>query len=219
VEPTAVDLIHYVQQNWTDLVNELLDQLVIVAVAMLAAGLVGVSLGVLAARFDRVRGATLGVASVAITLPSFALFTALAYYLGLGDLPVEVGLAIYALLPIVRNTVVGLRAVDPAVLDAAVGMGMTPGQRLRRVQLPLALPLILAGFRQATVMVVAIATVGATVGANDLGQPILSGIRDSNSAEVFAGVIPATLLALFADRILGFAQSVMARGTRVGAAA
>lgn len=214
-----MDLIHYVQQNWTDLVNELLDQLVIVAVAMLAAGLVGVSLGVLAARFDRVRGATLGVASVAITLPSFALFTALAYYLGLGDLPVEVGLAIYALLPIVRNTVVGLRAVDPAVLDAAVGMGMTPGQRLRRVQLPLALPLILAGFRQATVMVVAIATVGATVGANDLGQPILSGIRDSNSAEVFAGVIPATLLALFADRILGFAQSVMARGTRVGAAA
>ena len=212
-------LIHYVQQNWTDLVNELLDQLVIVAVAMLAAGSVGVGLGVLAARFDRVRGFTLGVASVAITLPSFALFTALAYYLGLGDLPVEVGLAIYALLPIVRNTVVGLRAVDPAVLDAAVGMGMTPAQRLRRVQLPLALPLILAGFRQATVMVVAIATVGATVGANDLGQPILSGIRDSNSAEVFAGVIPATLLALFADRILGFAQNVLARGAHVGATA
>jgi osmoprotectant transport system permease protein len=156
---------------------------------------------------------------VAITLPSFALFTALAYYLGLGDLPVEIGLAIYALLPIVRNTVVGLRGVDPAVLDAAVGMGMSATQRLRRVQLPLALPLILAGFRQATVMVVAIATVGATVGANDLGQPILSGIRDSNSAEVFAGVIPATLLALFADRILGFAQNALARGTGVVAAA
>jgi osmoprotectant transport system permease protein len=214
-----VDLIHYVQQNWSDLEAQLVDQLVIVAVAMVAAGVVGVGLGVLATRYDRVRGLTLGIASVAITLPSFALFTALAYYLGLGDLPVEIGLAIYALLPIVRNTVVGLRGVDPAVLDAAVGMGMSAAQRLRRVQLPLALPLILAGFRQATVMVVAIATVGATVGANDLGQPILSGIRDSNSAEVFAGVIPATLLALFADRILGFAQNALARGTGVVAAA
>lgn len=210
-----MDLLHYVQQNWSDLVNELLDQLVIVAVAVLAAGTVGVGLGVLAARYQRVRGVTLGIASVAITLPSFALFTALAYYMGLGDPSVELGLAIYALLPIVRNTVVGLGGVDPAVFDAAVGMGMTAGQRLRRVQLPLALPLILAGFRQATVMVVAIATVGAAVGANDLGQPIFSGIRDSNSAEVFAGVIPATLLALFADRILGFAQQVLARGAHV----
>jgi osmoprotectant transport system permease protein len=208
-----VGLIHYVQQNWSDLQTELVDQLVIVAVAMVAAGIVGVSLGVAAARYERVRGTVLGIASVAITLPSFALFTALAFYLGLGDLPVEIGLAIYALLPIVRNTTVGLRSVDPAILDAAIGMGMSPVQRLRRVQLPLALPLILAGFRQATVMVVAIATVGATVGANDLGQPILSGIRDSNSAEVFAGVIPATLLALLADRILGFAQNALSRGT------
>ena len=214
-----MDLFHYVQQNWSDLVSELLDQLLIVAVAMLAAGIVGVSLGVLAARYDRVRGLALGLASVAITLPSFALFTALAFYLGLGDLPVEIGLAIYALLPIVRNTVVGLRGVDPAVLDAATGMGMTASQRLRRVQLPLALPLVLAGFRQATVMVVAIATVGATVGANDLGQPILSGIRDSNAAEVFAGVIPATILALAADRILGTVQGLLGRGTHTGTAA
>ena len=212
-------LIHYVQQNWSNLEAELLDQLVIVAVAMLAAGITGVSLGVAAARYGRVRGPVLGFASVAITLPSFALFTALAFYVGLGDLPVEIGLAIYALLPIVRNTMVGLQAVDPDILDAAIGMGMSPSQRLRHVQLPLALPLILAGFRQATVMVVAIATVGATVGANDLGQTILSGIRDSNSAEVFAGVIPATVLALLADRILGFAQTTLARGTHVGASA
>ncbi len=214
-----MDLVHYVQQNWTDLEAQLLDQLVIVAVSMATAGIIGVSLGVVAARFERVRGLTLGVASVAITLPSFALFTALAYYLGIGDLPVEVGLVIYAQLPIVRNTVVGLRSVDPAVIDAATGMGMSQGQRLRRIQLPLAIPLILAGFRQATVMVVAIATVGATVGANDLGQPILAGIRDASSAEVLAGVIPAALLALFADQALGLIQAVFARGTRVAASA
>lgn len=214
-----MDLVHYVQQNWTDLEAQLLDQLVIVAVSMVTAGIIGVSLGVVAARFEGVRGLTLGVASVAITLPSFALFTALAYYLGIGDLPVEVGLVIYAQLPIVRNTVVGLRSVDPAVIDAATGMGMSQGQRLRRIQLPLAIPLILAGFRQATVMVVAIATVGATVGANDLGQPILAGIRDASSAEVLAGVIPAALLALFADQALGLIQAVFARGTRVAASA
>jgi osmoprotectant transport system permease protein len=214
-----VDLFHYVQQNWTDIQAQLLDQLVIVAVSMLVAGIIGVSLGIVAARYSRVSRPVLGAASVAITLPSFALFTSLAYYFGIGDLPVEIGLVIYALLPIVRNTVVGLRNVDAAVVDAAVGMGMSPAQRLRHVQLPLALPLIIAGFRQATVMVVAIATVGATVGANDLGQQILSGIRDASSAEVLAGVIPAALLALLADRGLGFVQDFLARGTRAGAAA
>ncbi len=214
-----MDLIHYVQQNWAVLEAQLVDQLVIVAVSMLAAGVIGVSLGVAAARYGRLRGVVLGVAAVAITLPSFALFTSLAYYFGIGDLPVEIGLTVYALLPIVRNTVVGVQGVDPSVLDAAVGMGMSATQRLRQVQLPLALPLILAGFRQATVMVVAIATVGATVGANDLGQPILAGIRDASTAEVLAGVIPAAALALLVDRVLGLAQNTLSRGMRAGAAA
>ncbi|MHB8718082.1 MAG: ABC transporter permease [Candidatus Dormibacteria bacterium] len=213
-----MDLISYVRNNLGELEAQLLDQVVIVAVSMVVAGVIGVALGAAAARFDRLRGAVLGVAAVAITLPSFALFTALSYFLGIGDAPVEVGLIIYALLPLVRNTVVGLRGVDPAVIDAAAGMGMTATQTLRRVQVPLALPLIIAGFRQATVMVVAIATVGATVGANDLGQPILAGIRDSSSAEVFAGVIPAALLALLADRLLGVAEGSLSRRSRVAAA-
>ena len=136
-----MDLIHYVQQNWAVLEAQLVDQLVIVAVSMLAAGVIGVSLGVAAARYGRLRGVVLGIAAVAITLPSFALFTSLAYYFGIGDLPVEIGLTIYALLPIVRNTVVGVQGVDASVLDAAVGMGMSAAQRLRQVQLPLALPL------------------------------------------------------------------------------
>lgn len=213
-----MDLIHYVQQNRSELQAQLLDQLLIVAISMLAAGIIGVSLGIAAARYERVRGPVVGLASIAITLPSFALFTALAYYLGIGDPPVEVGLAIYALLPIIRNTVVGLRGVDEAVVDAAVGMGMSASQRLWRIQLPLALPLILAGFRQATVMVAAIATVGATVGANDLGQPILAGIRDANSVEVLAGVIPVAVVALLADRLLGAAEKLLSRGTRMATA-
>ena len=214
-----MNLITYVQNNLGELESQLLDQVVIVVVSMVVAGIIGVALGAAAARYDRLRGVALGIAAVAITLPSFALFTALSYFLGIGDAPVEVGLIIYALLPLVRNTVVGLRSVDPAVIDAATGMGMTRSQTLRKVQLPLALPLIVAGFRQATVMVVAIATVGATVGANDLGQPILAGIRDSSSAEVFAGVIPVAVIALLVDRVLGYAESTLGRGTRAGAAA
>jgi osmoprotectant transport system permease protein len=214
-----MDLISYFRQNYSELQAQLLDQVVIIVVSMVVAGLLGIALGAAAARWDRLRGLVLGAAAVAITLPSFALFTALAYYFGIGDLPVEIGLVIYALLPIVRNTVVGLRGVDPAILDAAAGMGLTRGQTLRHVQLPLALPLILAGFRQATVMVVAIATVGATVGANDLGQPILAGIRDASTAEVLAGVIPVALIALLVDRGLGSVQALLERGTRVTAAA
>lgn len=213
-----MNLITYVQNNLSALESQLLDQVVIVVVSMVVAGIIGVALGAAAARYDRLRGAVLGVAAVAITLPSFALFTALSYFLGIGDAPVEVGLIIYALLPLVRNTVVGLRGVDPAVIDAATGMGMTRSQTLRKVQLPLALPLIIAGFRQATVMVVAIATVGATVGANDLGQPILAGIRDSSSAEVFAGVIPVAVIALLVDRVLGFTEGRLSRGIRTSAA-
>lgn len=209
-----MDLLHYVQQNGADLRAQLADQVLIVGLSMLVAGLLGFTLGVAAARQPRVRGPVLGAASVAITLPSFALFTALAYYLGVGDLPVEVGLVIYALLPMVRNTVVGIEAVDPAVLDAATGMGMSAWQRLRSVQLPLALPLIVAGFRQATVMVVAIATVGAAVGANDLGQTILAGIRAASAAQIFAGVIPVALLALVLDRILGALQGLLSRPLR-----
>lgn len=213
-----MDLLHYVQQNGADLRAQLADQLLIVGLSMVVAGVLGFTLGVTAARQPRVRGPVLGAASVAITLPSFALFTALAYYLGVGDLPVEVGLVVYALLPMVRNTVVGIEAVDPAVLDAAAGMGMSSRQRLRSVQLPLALPLIVAGFRQATVMVVAIATVGAAVGANDLGQTILAGIRAASAAQIFAGVIPVALLALVLDRLLGALQGALSRPLR-GAAA
>ena len=213
-------MIQYLRDNWDTLQPELITHLVIVAVTLGVATIVGVSLGIAASRSQPLSSLVLGLASAMITLPSFAVFGVLQLYFGLGDLPVEIGLVLYAQLPIVRNTAVGLRGVDPAVLDAATGMGFTPLRRLLRIELPLALPLIIAGLRQATVAVVAIATVGAAVGSNNLGSPILAGIRGGGAYPVLAGVVPVALMGIGADALLGSVQWLLNRGReRVGAAA
>jgi len=194
--------------------------LVIVAVSIAVAAAAGLLLGILAARNERLAAVVLAVCSTLLTLPSFALFGLLSIWLGLGEAPVEAGLVLYALLPIVRNTRTGILAVDPAVVEAARGMGMSGSQVLLRVELPLALPVIIAGLRQATVMVVAIATVGATVGANDLGQPILSAVgRTSGTLErLLSGVIPVALIGILADMLLALVQRGLSRGRVVVAA-
>jgi osmoprotectant transport system permease protein len=192
----------------------------IVGISMALAAALGLLLGVLAARWERFAPVALAVASTLLTIPSFALFGLLAIWFGLGNPPVEVGLVLYALLPILRNTRTGILAVDPAVVEAARGMGMSPRQILLRVQLPLAVPVIIAGLRQATVMVVAIATVGATVGANDLGQTILSAVgRTSGTMErVLAGVLPVAAIGILADLLLALVQRLLSRGRVVVAA-
>ena len=186
----------------------------IVALAMAIAVVAGLGLGVASARSDRIASVALSVTSTLLTVPSFALFGLLSIWVGLENPPVVIGLALYALLPVVRGTLTGIHSVDPAVIEAARGMGMGGGRRLLRIELPLAAPVILAGIRQATVMVVAIATVGATVGANDLGQPILEAIgRSSGTIErILAGVIPVALIGLLADGFLALVQRFLARG-------
>jgi osmoprotectant transport system permease protein len=139
------------------------------------------------------------------------LFIALG--LQIGDPPVIAGLVLYAQLPIIRNTRAGILAVNPGVLEAARGMGMTPWQVLTRIELPLALPVILGGLRQATVMIVAIATVGAAVGSANLGRPIVDTLqRSGNSIPILAGIIFVAAIGLGADAILGGVQRVLSRG-------
>ncbi len=187
---------------------------------MLVAVVLGLALGVAAARFERFATVILAITSSILTVPSFALFGLLSIWVGLGNPPVIVGLILYALLPVVRNTRAGIIAVDPAVVEAARGMGMSRAQVLTRVELPLAVPVILGGIRQATVMIVAIATVGATVGANDLGQPILAALtRDTGTLEqVLAGILPVALIGILADLILAAFQRGLSKG-RVAVAA
>ena len=187
---------------------------------MAAAAVVGLAIGVRAARRPQLAAVALGVTGVILTIPSFALFGALIAPLGLGFRPAVATLALYSLLPVLRNTIVGLAEVPAEVVEAARGMGMNRTQVLARVELPLAVPVILAGLRQATVMIVAIATVGATVGANDLGQPILSAIGRSGGTidAVLAGIIPVALIGILADTVLAGVQRSLSRG-RVAVAA
>ena len=215
-----MSVLRYIQDNWDTLGPQVLTHLQIVGIAVLVAVAIGLLLGVVAARSERLSVVILAVTSTILTVPSYALFGLLSIWLGLGNPPVIVGLILYALLPVARNTRAGILAVDPSVVEAARGMGMSRAQVLTRVELPLAVPVILGGVRQATVMVVAIATVGATLGANDLGQPILSAIgRSFGSVDrVLAGVIPVALIGIFADLILAGAQRTLSRG-RVAVAA
>lgn len=215
-----MSVFRYIVDNWDTLGPQIETHLLIVAISIAIAAAIGLVLGVGAARSSWFGTVVLAVTSTLITLPSFALFGLLSIWVGLGNPPVIVGLALYALLPITRNTREGILAVDPAVVEAARGMGMNGTQLLTRVELPLAVPVILAGLRQATVLVVAIATVGATVGANDLGQPILAAIGRSTGTldAVLAGIIPVAAIGILADLALAALQRALSRG-RVAVAA
>ena len=212
--------LRYILDNWDTLGPQVVVHLETVGLCAVIAGAVGIALGIVAARSDRFATIILAVTSTILTIPSFALFGLLSIWFGLGNPPVVIGLILYALLPIVRNTRAGIAAVDPAVSEAARGMGMSPRQVLWKVELPLAVPVVLGGIRQATVMIVAIATVGATVGVDDLGQTILSAIgRTTGTLDaVLAGILPVAAIGILADLILAGIQRALSRG-RVSVAA
>jgi osmoprotectant transport system permease protein len=183
-----------------------------VLLVLVSAGLavaLGVPLGIALARRPRLARPVLAFANLAQTIPSLALFGFLIpvpFIGGIGVRTAIVALVLYSLLPILRNTVTGIQQVDPAVLEAATGMGMTPGQRLRLVELPLALPVILAGVRVATVVSVGTATIAAAIGAGGLGTYVFRGLATVDSRLILAGAIPAAALALLADGLLGAVQ-------------
>jgi osmoprotectant transport system permease protein len=185
------------------------DHLILVLVSMAIAILVGVPLGMLIVGHPRLRAFALGVASILQTIPSLALFgflIPLPFLGGIGTRTAIVALVLYALLPILRNTYVGLTGVDPSILEAAEGMGMTDQQILLRVRLPLATSVILAGIRTATVITIGVATIAAAIGAGGLGTFIFRGVAMVSDAVILAGAIPAALLALLADFLLGLLE-------------
>jgi osmoprotectant transport system permease protein len=182
------------------------DHLLLVLVAMIVAILIGVPLGMLIVNRPALRAVSLAIANVFQTIPSLALFGFLIpipFIGGIGKRTAIVALVLYALLPILRNTYVGLTAIDPAVLEAAEAMGMTSTQILWRVRVPLSLAVILAGIRTATVITIGVATIAAAIGAGGLGSFIFRGVALVNNALLLAGAIPAALLALLADFLLG----------------
>jgi osmoprotectant transport system permease protein len=197
----------------SDLLNDLLEltgeHLVLVLVSMALAIALGVPAGILLTRHESARRWMFGFASVMQTIPSLALFGFLIpipFIGGIGKRTVIVALVLYALLPILRNTFVGIANVDRAVCESAVAMGMTDGQLLRQVQLPLAAQTILAGIRVATVTTIGTATIAAAIGGGGLGVFIFRGLASVDTTEILAGAVPAACMALLADGGLGWIE-------------
>jgi len=189
----------------SEILHATLDHLTLVVIAMLIAIAIAVPLGMLIVQHPRLRTIALGIASVFQTIPSLALFGFLIpipFIGGIGRRTAIVALVLYALLPILRNTYVGLTNIDHAILEAAEAMGMTTTQVLLRVRFPLALSIILAGIRTATVITIGVATIAAAIGAGGLGTFIFRGVAMVSDAVILAGAIPAALLAILADLLL-----------------
>jgi ABC-type proline/glycine betaine transport system permease subunit len=175
-------------------------QLVLVAIA--AASILGLPAAVALTRRPAARRWVLGFANIGQTIPSLALFGFLVPFVGIGKGAAILALTLYALLPILRNTLTGILGVDRAIRESAVAMGMTPSQILRQVELPLAVPSIVAGLRIATVTTIGTATIAAAIGGGGLGVFIFRGINMLDKMTVLAGALPAAALALAADEVL-----------------
>lgn len=215
-----MSVFQYISDNWDLIGPQIVTHLEIVGECVVITSVIGLALGIVAARSEPLSTVIMAITSTILTVPSFALFGLLSIWFGVANPPVIIGLILYGLLPVTRNTLAGIKTVDPAVVESARGMGMNPRQVLLKVELPLAVPIILGGIRQATVMIVAIATVGAAVGVNDLGQTILSAINRSTGTidAVLAGIIPVAAIGILADLILAGVQRALSRG-RVSVAA
>lgn len=200
---------HFIAQNHGQVLELTLEHLWMVGVSTLLAALIGIPLGILIAHWPILNKPVLATANIIQTIPSLALFGFLLPVPWLGD-RVErlaiLALTLYALLPLIRNTYTGIRGVDPAVVEAGRGMGMTDRQLLFQVELPLALSVILSGVRVAVVISVGLATIAAAIGAGGLGELIFRGLAMVNNQLILAGAIPAALLALLADFSLGWLE-------------
>jgi osmoprotectant transport system permease protein len=198
--------LHFMLQNHHQVLELTLEHLWMVGVSTLLAALIGIPLGILIAHWPILNKPVLATANIIQTIPSLALFGFLLPVPWLGDRAERLAilaLTLYALLPLIRNTYTGIRGVDPAVVEAGRGMGMTDRQLLFQVELPLAVSVILSGVRVAVVISVGLATIAAAIGAGGLGELIFRGLAMVNNQLILAGAIPAALLALLADFSLG----------------
>jgi len=204
-----MNFFYFIMQNRGQVLELTLEHLWLVGVSTLLAVLVGIPLGIMIARWPRWNKPVLAGANIIQTIPSLALFGFLLPVPWLGervDRLAILALTLYALLPVIRNTYTGIRGVDPAVVEAGRGMGLTDRQLLFRVELPLAVSVILSGVRVAVVISVGLATIAAAIGAGGLGEFIFRGLAMVNNQLILAGAVPAAILALLADLSLGWVE-------------
>lgn len=199
-------LIDFLLSRWQTILDLTLEHLLLVLIAMAISIVLGVAVGVLITRSKFLANTILGLASVMMTIPSLALFSLLLPVLGIGTAPAIVGLVAYTQLPIIRNVYIGITTIDPAIIEAARGMGLTERKILRRIQLPLAIPAAMTGIRTAVVMGIGISAIASYIGAGGLGTFIFQGISRTNDQMVLTGAILISLIAILADKYLGQLQ-------------
>jgi len=209
-----VNFFHFIARHRAEVLTLTAEHLWLVSISMLLAVGIGVPLGIVLTRKPGWKAIILGTNNVIQTIPSLALFGLLLPLPWLGvraDRLTITALTLYALLPIVRNTFTGISGIEAPVREAALGMGLDSRQILWHVELPLAMPVILAGVRVATVITIGVATIAAAIGAGGLGEFIFRGLAMVDNNVILAGAIPAALIALIADGILGLLQSLLQR--------
>jgi osmoprotectant transport system permease protein len=191
---------------WDEVGSLSLEHLYLVAIAISIASAIAIPSGILLTRRPGWRRFSLGLANVFQTIPSLALFGVLIPICGIGKITASVALVLYAILPILRNTLLGITGIDPAVRESAVAMGMTPRQVLVEIELPLAARSIIGGLRLATVATIGTATIAAAIGAGGLGVFIFRGIASVDNEQILAGAIPAAMMAILADEGFGWIE-------------
>lgn len=199
-----MELLQYVFDNWQLLANRTVEHIALVAVAVGIATLTGVPIGIAITQNDRAAKTVLYIASIIVTIPSIALFGIMIPLLsvfghGIGYVPAVIAVLLYSQLPIIRNTYTAINNVNPALREAARGVGMGSGQRLRMVEIPLAVPVIMAGVRTAVVLNIGVMAIAAYIGAGGLGTFISRGISQSDPRQLIVGAVAVSLLAIFVD--------------------
>jgi osmoprotectant transport system permease protein len=205
------DFFNFFASNGSDILFMTWEHIRLVGLAVIVAIIIGVPFGIFITQHETLANLVLAVAGVLMTIPSIALFGIMIPLLsiinqGIGFLPAFIALVLYSQLPIIRNTYIAVKNVDPNMRDAAIGMGMTTWQRLRKVEIPIALPVIMAGIRTAVVLTIGIGAIAAYIGAGGLGEYISRGISTSYSTMVQVGAVSVSVLAIAVDYLLGLVQ-------------
>ncbi|MEI6855935.1 ABC transporter permease [Psychrilyobacter sp.] len=201
-----IDFLQFLEYRGAEIIKLTGEHMKITGVAVLLAIVVGVPLGIYITKNKKVTNVILSTANIFQTLPSLALFGLIIPIMGIGFIPAIFVLFLYALLPIIKNTYIGINSIEPSIIEAGRGMGMTKTQILTMVEIPLALPIIMGGIRISTVINIGTATIAALIGAGGLGEFIFKGISMGNNQLILAGAIPTAILAMSVDFILGVVE-------------
>ncbi|WP_413459772.1 ABC transporter permease [Herbaspirillum huttiense] len=209
-----MNIFQYLQSDWRSILELTLQHLELVGIAVSLAIAIGVPLGILIVRVRWLAGPLMGLATIVLTLPSIALFGLMIpvfsqFGAGIGPLPAITAVFLYSLLPIMRNTYLALENIEAGIKEAGIGIGMTFWQRLRMVDLPLAVPVILGGVRTAVVMNIGVMAIAAVIGAGGLGVLILHAISQSNMQKLVVGAVMISVLAIIADTLLQRLQKIL----------